>query len=118
MYPEEILKSIFYKSENSKMVVSYSIQPTVRDLDSLTYDDQIIFDKRKFSQYYKDYLMISQEIIHTFFYKSLKKPAFIRAMLLLTSQSLNFALNAIFYSDSVIEAVSLASQNGSSSIVY
>ena len=62
------------------------------------------FDERKFGQYYKDMIFSDHPIISLGTKHSLMEPLTIRLVQLFFSLSLNFALNAIFYSDDYIEA--------------
>jgi hypothetical protein len=115
---EYLPKSIFFKSHTDQTVISENIQPTLRDLEELPIEDQIKYDKRSFSRYYKDIFIENQCFFNAFYYKSLRKPQFLRVQMLVVSQSLNFALNALFYSDDVIQAISKAKESNSSSFVF
>lgn len=70
----------------------------------LEHHETFIFDKRSFSDHYLDYIKYEHPFISLFTNKSLKEPILLRIAMLFFSMSLNFSLNAVFYTDDGIEA--------------
>lgn len=77
---------------------------TMKDYEEMTFDQLIIYDKRSFFKYYFDTILEEHCILEIIFKRSLVYPKLFRTSLLFFSFSLDFALNAIFYSDSYISA--------------
>ena len=76
---------------------------TEKDVELLTLEQKLKYDKRTFFQYYRDKLLTTHMLLSALFYKSLLIPQFIRISLLCTSIVLTFSFNAVFFTDSHID---------------
>ena len=92
--------SLDYLESNSEMVVK--VAPTVIDFETLTIEDQILYDKRSFSQILIGKVLRMHMYLNAFFYKYLLVPMHFRLFVLMTTLLLNMALNAFFYTDELI----------------
>src|SRR5690606_26446628 len=75
---------------------------TFRDYEEMSFEQVIVHEKRQLCNYYLAVLLERHLILSIFFRKSLLKPKFLTFILLFFSMSLDFSLNAIFYSDGYI----------------
>jgi hypothetical protein len=76
---------------------------SIPDYDALSPRDLIQYDKRTPMAYFKDILIVDHTILSLIFRKSLKDPLFIRVVMLVFNLSMQFALNAMVYTDDVID---------------
>lgn len=86
-------------------IVNSPIQPlqlTNFDLEDMDYDDLLIYEKRNIFRYYYITLIDEHILLTAFFKHSLLLPRFIRISLMIHYFSMEFALNALFYSDEYI----------------
>jgi hypothetical protein len=77
---------------------------TVLDYDALDPKDLLIYDKRTTFKFFKDSLMLNHSLLTLIFKKSLKEPPFLMLLKLVFTLSMQFGLNAMFITDSVIDA--------------
>jgi hypothetical protein len=77
---------------------------TDKDFAEMTVEESIAYDRRSFALYYWKALIRTHLVLSAFIYKTLIKPQYIRIIACFLSISYYFALNAIFYSDSFIQA--------------
>jgi hypothetical protein len=94
------------KNEN----VVYNSPITIHDYEELGAMDVIEYDKRKFTKYLADELVMNHSIISLFFKKSLFDPFYIRLMKLIFQISLQFCTNALLFTDDYIDARALNTQ--------
>lgn len=83
---------------NSKNILSY------KDYEEMKFKDLIIYDKRTFWVYYWQTLINEHCLLEIILKRSLLQPKLIRVISLFSTFSLDFTLNAIFYSDDYISA--------------
>jgi hypothetical protein len=76
---------------------------SVPDYDELSARELIKFDKRTTLVYFRDLLIIDHSIISIIFKTSLKDPLFIRVLQLVFILSMQFAVNAMLYTDGLID---------------
>ena len=106
-------RSISIKKENMlkedvlipKKLKIYSDKLSDIEIDLLTYDNAKVIDKREFSGYYWSILKYRQLIIFTFFTYDDYNFAFIKIIAFFLLLSLNFAYNAIFFFDEIINEI-------------
>ncbi len=91
---------------------------TRKDLATLNDENILKYDKRTFCQYFSDLLLYEHPLLGLFFYKSLMNPLMLRINHLFFSLSLNFAFNAIFYSDEYIQENASKSLNKQDVSIY
>ena len=72
------------------------------DLDDMEFEDAIKYDKRSFSEFYRDRLKQKQIILDTFYNKDDIRPLPIKIMLLLLNIDLYFVINGLFFSEEYI----------------
>jgi hypothetical protein len=90
--------------------VEYNSPITIHDYDELGAMDIIEYDKRKFTKFLADELVMNHSIISLFFKKSLFDPVYIRIMKLIFQVSLQFCTNALLFTDDYIDARALNTQ--------
>lgn len=90
-----------YKQLSSSQIKIPEIK-TKADFEELPISFQLIIDKRSFFQFVWDDLKESHPYINLILVKSILNPFFIRITSLIFSISLEFALNAMFFTDSYI----------------
>lgn len=86
------------KSSTSKPVL------TLKDYETMKFEDLILYDKRSFVTYFIQTFMIEHSILEIIFIRSLLIPKLIRILLLFSCFSIDFTLNAVFYSDDYISS--------------
>lgn len=77
-------------------------QLTYADRSTLTASQFLKYDHRSYVRYAWDLIMTKHSIFNTFVLNSVLKPKGIRIILFFLSISLQFAMNAAFYSDDYI----------------
>jgi hypothetical protein len=76
---------------------------TIPDYEELLPRELLKFDKRTTFAYLKDLMILDHTILSLVFRKSLKDPLFIRVLQVVYSFSMQFAINAMLYTDGVID---------------
>jgi hypothetical protein len=76
---------------------------TIPDYEELPPDKILKLDKRTTLTYLKDLMILDHAILSLVFRKSLKDPLFIRVLQTVFSLSMQFAINAMLYTDNVID---------------
>ena len=71
------------------------VLPSMRDLDELTEEEQLIYDRRSFGTYFKENAQRWHIYLWTFTYASLKEPQFVRVLILMTVISCQMLVNAM-----------------------
>src|SRR5690606_23274877 len=81
----------------------YTNEITIKDYENLSAKETILYDKRPFFKYIKDELIRSHKLVGIMFKRSLLTPHYITISKLVFELSLQFALNAILFSDYYID---------------
>lgn len=111
-YKKETTKTIRPRrgKEFSDMNVTHAIkrqffsnQMTFHDILAVPVESLVIFDDRSNFNYFKHLILRRHYYVSTFYVFSVLKPRYIRVIILFFSISLQFALNAFFYTDNLIE---------------
>jgi hypothetical protein len=76
--------------------------PTTKDFEEMNYDELVLHEKRGFWKYYWILVKDDHIVLSIWLKKSLLVPKFIRIALLFFNISLDYATNALFYSDEYI----------------
>ena len=93
------------KKKNKKKKKNYDIYKEIKDnedLNDIELFDAIIFDKRKFCEFYWEELQNTQPIIYSFIYHTPLTPKFFKILLFIFNTMLCFEFNAFFYSRNYI----------------
>jgi hypothetical protein len=77
---------------------------SLADYQALGFINSCKYDKRTHFQFFKDRLILKHTVISLIFKRSLKDPLAIRLQKLIFSISMQFAINAMMYSDSYIDS--------------
>jgi hypothetical protein len=77
---------------------------TISDYEELDPKELLEFDQRTTLTYLKDLMILEHTILSLFFFKSLKFPLFMRVLKVVFNISMQFAVNAMLYTDDVIDA--------------
>jgi hypothetical protein len=80
---------------------------TMKDYDALTLQERLKYDKRTFLTYLKDCLCSRNVFISLFFKHSLVDPIYARVAKLVFNLSLILGINALMFTESLIESISL-----------
>ena len=104
-------KKIINKKENKSF-----INLNDRELNTLSYEYALLYDKRTFCQYYKSLLIKKQLILFAFIPVNDYNLFSIKVSLLLLSFSLYFTVNGFFFSDSTMHKIFI--ENGSYNLIY
>ena len=91
--------SINYKKKKNKQHLNDY------ELNSLSYDKALQYDKRSFFGYYKSLIKTKQIIIFTFFIKSDYNSHIIKIILFILSLAFFFSINALFFTDSTMHQI-------------
>ena len=75
------------------------------EINSLKYEDAIIYDKRSFYKYYISLIKTKHLIFFTFFRKNDFNIFFIKCILFIFSFSLYFVINALFFTDNTMHKI-------------
>ena len=75
------------------------------EMNSLSYEDALKYDKRSYFSYYLSLLKTKQIIIFTFFTKSDYNSRIIKIILFLLSFALFYSINALFFTDSTMHKI-------------
>jgi hypothetical protein len=75
---------------------------TLQDYESLEGEESLMFDKRTYIQMLKDRLQLDHPVISLIFKKSMLDPIFIRLICFIFQYSLQFTINAMFFTDNLI----------------
>ena len=75
---------------------------TINDYNKMTVNQVLVYDKRSYKQYYWDGVQFSHMVLNAFYVDRNMVPAPMRVISLCFFISFQFALNAIFFSDSYI----------------
>ena len=75
------------------------------ELNSLSYDEALNFDKRTYWQYYLSLLKTKQLIIFTFYTKTDYNSHLLKIILFLISFALFYTVNALFFNDSTMHQI-------------
>jgi hypothetical protein len=98
------LNSSHKKNTNNDMTnITVERTITLQDYEELTPAKQLTYDKRKNLSFLKDQLAIDHPLFSLLFKRSLIDPLFLRVYQLVFSLSMQFAANAMFYTDSYID---------------
>jgi hypothetical protein len=76
---------------------------SIPDYAELTPLELIKYDKRSTLTYFKDMMILNHKVLSLIFKRSLKAPLFIEMLKLVFSLSMLFAVNAMVYTDDVID---------------
>jgi hypothetical protein len=76
---------------------------SIPDYEELTPKQLLKHDTRTTWAYLKDLIIVEHQVVSLVFRKSIKEPLFIRAWMLVFSLSMQFAFNALMYTDDVID---------------
>jgi hypothetical protein len=76
---------------------------TIPDYNELSPIEQLKHDKRSTLTYLKDLMICEHTLLSLVFIKSLKDPLFIRVLQMVFSFSMQFCINAMLYTDNVID---------------
>lgn len=90
--------------EKERLYYLFLTNVTYRDMYQINIDELLKYDVRGHIRYFFDLFMTKHIIIETFFSISVLYPKFLMITLLFLKLTLQFALNAIFYSDDYINA--------------
>ena len=82
---------------------------TLKDYNSFTADQIVQYDKRKFIQIFWHFFLLRHSFVNAFIYCSILDPFHIRISKFFMNINLNFILNALLYSDNMIESRNLQS---------
>jgi hypothetical protein len=82
---------------------SNKVTITIPDYSELSPIEQLKHDKRSTLTYLKDLMICEHTILSLVFRKSLKDPLFIRVLQMVFSFSMQFGINAMLYTDNVID---------------
>jgi hypothetical protein len=77
---------------------------TLKDYENLTPGEFLKYDHRRFLTYVLDNIKEDHSLLTVFLKYSLMDPVYIRSINLVTKLSMNFALNAMIFSDSYIDS--------------
>src|SRR5690606_28479715 len=77
---------------------------TLKDYDSLELGEIIDYDHRSSLKYIKDDIIINHSLVSVLFKTSILDPVYIRSTRLVFQISMNFAFNAILFTDNYIDA--------------
>lgn len=97
---ESINKIDVINNETNKNI--NKLEFTIKDYEKMNLEQEIKYDKRSNIHYYWDHLKFNHLVISAFIVKRNSVPQFIRVISLLFFISFQFALNAIFFTDSYI----------------
>ena len=75
------------------------------ELNNLSYNDALKYDKRSYTQYYFSLLKLKHIIIFTFYTKSDYNSRIIKIILFIFSFALYFTVNALFFNDSTMHKI-------------
>jgi hypothetical protein len=84
---------------------------SIPDYEELSPKELLKYDNRTTKAYLIDMLIVEHSILSLVFRKSLKDPLFLRVLMLVFSLSMQFAFNALVYTDDVIDQRLLDKQN-------
>jgi hypothetical protein len=84
---------------------------SIPDYEELRPNELLKYDTRTTMAYLKDLLIVEHTILSLVFRKSLKDPLFIRVWMLVFCLSMQFAFNALVYTDAVIDQRQVDQQN-------
>jgi hypothetical protein len=90
-----------YQSEC--VVTQEIIEPTVKDYEDLSINEQLLFDKRPFSIYVKDIIFEEHRVINIVLKKSILVPLYIKINELVFEFSMSLAINALLFSADYID---------------
>lgn len=78
-------------------------QITLKDYTALSLKERLKYDRRSFFKYLTDHIRTEHPLISIIFKRSLLEPVFIRYSLFMYSLIMNFAINAVMFSDDYID---------------
>jgi hypothetical protein len=94
-------------TENTKNTIIKTVSPpkmiSIPDYEQLKPTEQLDYDRRSTITYFKDVLILNHPVLSLIFYRSLKFPKFIELSKLIFSISMLFGVNAMCYTDDVID---------------
>ena len=102
------ISSLIESSKNnikSKIIEYEKKDKTDYELNSLSYKDALIYDKRTYCQYYFSLLRTKHLIIFTFYTKSDYNSRIIKICLFLFEFVLHYTINALFFNDSTMHQI-------------
>ena len=102
------ISSLIERSKNnikSKIIEYEKKDKTDYELNSLSYKDALIYDKRSYCQYYFSLLRTKHLIIFTFYTKSDYNSRIIKKCLFLFEFVLHYTINALFFNDSTMHQI-------------
>ena len=98
---------LFNKKKNNNTILNSKLTFRYNDieLNSLKYQDAIIYDKRTYSQYYCSLLKLKHLILFTFMSKIDYNLLVIKLSLFIFSLSLYFTVNTLFFNDTTLHKI-------------
>ena len=75
------------------------------ELNELSYNYAIIYDKRTFCQFYSSLLKAKHNFIFTFFNKEDYNPSIIKIDLFFVGLTMDYAVNALFFNDETMHKI-------------
>jgi hypothetical protein len=91
------------KSSTNPYINNPNHQITIKDYQELTIYELAFYDKRTFWLLYWDLLMEDHILLNVIFKRSIMDPLWIRLIYIVFNLSIMFALNALFFSDDLID---------------
>jgi hypothetical protein len=92
-----------YKSSSNPYIENSRHKITIKDYKQLTIYELALYDRRKFWILYWDLLIEDHILLNVIFKRSIMDPLWIRLIYLVFNLSIMFALNALFFSDDLID---------------
>lgn len=95
----------FRKRSQKRLKSTFNTEKPITDeeINELSYEEAVEMDHRNFCQLYWGYLQEEEVLLNTFIKSYFVELKSIRIILFFTSIAIDFALNALFYTDSLIE---------------
>ena len=101
----KLKKKIKNKNNNNSYINNNNYKYNDEELNLMTYEDAIIYDKRSYIEYYISLLNKKQLILFTFISKTDYNLRVVKIALFLISFSLCFTVNAFFFGDKTIHII-------------
>ena len=84
------------------LLINSQLVKTRKDYEEMKFEDILIYEKRSLCTYFYQFLLDDHLILTTYFNHSLILPRFIRIAKAVINICMEFALNALFFSDAYI----------------
>ena len=104
-FNQENIQSEWNNIQNNIVINNRIVTITNRDMKRMFLDDLLNNDKRSSWYFFKECFKEMNSISSSFYLKSLMRPYFIRISLFFLVINLEFTINALFYSDALIQEV-------------